>query len=499
MSYAEPLEQAARIEHSFLAGIFMAANLGGYNDTEVVEALYAAESKDSIFGLPKHQEVLRAFHGAYQQGGMPSVADPAKVFRHLRPGVFDDFEGLVSFLQDHSSPAIDLSYTLQEVQDSHTRRQLSLIGSDLQVRSNSPLAVEDLIQNVLTNLMRLRESMVTSNGEATIHYAQGLKDTLRTIEEARERHLAGIPIESARSGIPFLDEILCGGLRPGTMTVLAARPGIGKTAFMLQWLINATNAMGDPEAWSSLSILEMTLQEVIFRDLSNETEIFSSKMWQGLISEHELAHIRQAVARLSNARNIYAHQRVNTVDDIIGLYHGTKMRTGRKPVLMAIDYLQLLKMEEMKGVNINSSKAVGQISRKLKLLARDENIPVLLLSQLNREVESRAGRRPTLSDLRDSGEIEQDTDNAIFLWPKVAPAAEEPGQTTRTVCVSVEKHRNGPTGEGEMTFHKAKTRFEALTGARETETAQVHRVPAGAITQRLVDLDGDEEDGGYGR
>lgn len=492
------LEDAARREHSFLAGLFMAANLG-QNDIEVVEALYAAEANESAFALPKHQEVLRAFHSAYGQGGMGSMSDPAKVFHHLRPGVFDDFEGLVSFLQEHGSPAIDLSYALQEVQEAHTRRQLDLLGTDLRARSNSPLAVEDVIHNALTSLMRLRESMVTTSGEATIHYRDGLMDALRSIEEARERHLAGVPIEAAPSGIPFLDEILSGGLRPGTLTVLAARPGIGKTAFMLQWLINATNAMGDPEAWSSLSILEMTLKEVVFRDLSNETEIFSSKMWQGIITERELEEIRQVVARLSNARNIYAHQRVNTVDDIIGLYHGTRMRTGRKPVLMAIDYLQLLKMEEMKGVSINSSKAVGQISRKLKILARDENIPVLLLSQLNREVESRAGRRPTLSDLRDSGEIEQDCDNAVFLWPKVAPAAEEPNQPTRTVCVSVEKHRNGPTGDGEMTFHKAKTRFEALTGARETGGPEPHRVPPSAVTQRLVDLDEDEEGGGYGR
>lgn len=494
MSHAEPLEQAAQVEHSFLAGVFMAANMGGRSDTEVVDALYAA-GNESVFALPKHQEVIRAFRGAFEEGGVSSVADPVKVFGRLRRGVFDDFEGLVSFLQDHSRPAIDLSYALQEVKDGHIRRQLSLIGSNLQARSNAPMAVEDVINDVVSSLMRLREGQVVRGGAATIHYADGLRDALVAIEEARERHLAGIPIDVARSGIAFLDKILNGGLRPGTLTVLAARPGIGKTAFMLQWLINAIITMGDPEAYGTLAILEMTLREVVFRDLSNETEIFSSKMWQGTVSDYEMEIIRKTVARLSTCRNILAHERVSNVDDCISLFHGDMMRQGRKPVLLAVDYLQLLQLESISGVSINSSKAVGQISRKLKIFAKDQDVPVLLLSQLNREVESRSGRRPVLSDLRDSGEVEQDADNVIFLWPKSPTSTEEPDQTTRTVCVAVDKHRNGPTGEGELTFYKAKTHFEALTGERETDPAPAHRVPAGAITQRLVDLPGDDEDG----
>lgn len=284
-----------------------------------------------------------------------------------------------------------------------------------------------------------------------IKKTRGIKDILpeswETMQKLQEHtgEFRGVP-----TGFRDLDNKLS-GLQRSDLIILAARPSMGKTSLALD--IARQSALHHGTTVGVFS-LEMSSQSLVDRMLSSEARVDSWKLRTGkAITEHDRVMLQEASARLMKAPIF--------IDDQPGVHIGTMRSVARRLKLehdlglIIVDYLQLMTTTKNYDNMVNQ---VTEISRSLKALARELNVPVLALSQLSRAVESRGGR-PRLSDLRDSGAIEQDADVVMFIHRE---SDTENGGRQRVAEVLIEKHRNGPTGIVEMYFDADKTTFMTI-------------------------------------
>jgi replicative DNA helicase len=281
--------------------------------------------------------------------------------------------------------------------------------------------------------------------------AEMAKETMKIIEELYEKKqmITGVP-----SGFRDLDAITS-GFQPSNLVVVAARPGMGKTALCLNIAQNVAVQAGIPVAFFSL---EMGRHELAMRMICSEAHVEASKLRRGFVSQHDLNHIVKAVSKLSQAP-IY-------IDDSGGLTSlelrakARRLQKDKKIGMLIIDYLQLMSGSG-RGNSDNRVQEISEISRGLKSLAKELNIPILALSQLNRGVEGRNDKRPQLSDLRESGAIEQDADIVLFIHrEEMYLKNETPDEKKGTAEIIIGKHRNGPMDTVPMTFLGKFTRFE---------------------------------------
>ena len=265
-------------------------------------------------------------------------------------------------------------------------------------------------------------------------------------------------ISGIKSGFPDFDR-LTAGFHPSDLVVLAARPAMGKTALALNFARNvATINQKDVLIFS----LEMGKEQLINRMLADASGIDSFKLETGNFSGDDFSLISEAMAELSEAPIF--------IDDTPGMTV-MEMRTKSRRAahdhnlgLIIVDYIQLMSSSSKRGQE-NRVQEVSEISRGLKLIARELNVPVLALSQLSRAVESRNPQIPMLSDLRESGSIEQDADLVMFMYREEYYNPETERQNLTDVIFA--KHRRGPTGKIELFFDKARTRFMSLDKKHE--------------------------------
>ncbi|MBS3956881.1 MAG: replicative DNA helicase [Clostridiales bacterium] len=276
-----------------------------------------------------------------------------------------------------------------------------------------------------------------------------LKRSFSQLEELFERkeHITGVP-----SGFRDLDKLLA-GMHRGDLIILAARPSVGKTAFALNIAVNAAKAGASVALFS----LEMSAEQLIQRVLCSEARINSQDVRTGRIKDHDWVNIHRAMGTLAELE-IY----VDDTPSISILEVRAKARRqlrNAKNGLVIVDYLQLMQPNHRRSENRQTE--IAEISRGLKILAKELNVPVLALSQLSRAVEQRANKRPQLSDLRESGAIEQDADVVMFIDRNTDPRADDdddrPGKGMAEIVVA--KHRNGPTDTVRLVFHEPYTRF----------------------------------------
>ena len=251
------------------------------------------------------------------------------------------------------------------------------------------------------------------------------------------------------SGIASLDHIT-GGWQPSDLTILAARPSVGKTAMALNIAQHAAIKEGKRVAVFSL---EMSKDQLITRLMAGESGVDIFRIRRGDVEGFDLARIAAAVHRLESARIYIDDSPVASPVDLRSKARRLSADGGLD--LIIVDYLQLM-MPTRQTKDANRVVETSDISRGLKAMARELNIPVLALSQLSRASENREGGQPRLADLRDSGAIEQDADLVLLLW---RPNGQEHGTSEEQIKLSVAKHRNGPTGELDLTFVKATTTF----------------------------------------
>jgi len=253
-----------------------------------------------------------------------------------------------------------------------------------------------------------------------------------------------------RVGFTRFDE-LTQGFQPGNLIVLAARPGIGKTALALNWILRAAQERdGRTGHCGAFFSLEMSHEEVFMRLLASKSQTNMKDLQSGRATGR-MNDVMKARDELIQMPLFICDRASITVPQIQNMIVKQGSQSKRRVELVIIDYLRLLSSPEgSRGAKQNEAVRIGEISRGLKLMAKDFGIPVVVLSQLNREVEHRTGGRPQLSDLRDSGAIEQDADMVAFIHRKMMPSAtEEPDPSAELI---VAKHRNGPTAIIQLHF-----------------------------------------------
>jgi replicative DNA helicase len=266
------------------------------------------------------------------------------------------------------------------------------------------------------------------------------------ISARADDHNEGIP-----TGFASLDA-KTGGLQPSDLILLGGRPGLGKTSFALNIVWNAAAVAKQTCAVFSLEMSEM---QVVQRLISMTSEIDGNRMRRGRLSDAEFRSISAASDTLQRAPIYVEESSQLTVTDILAKSRRLQAEHGLG--LVVVDYLQLI---EGVGDDEGRVQEVGRISRSLKAIARELQVPVLALSQLSRQIETR-GTEPMLSDLRESGGLEADADLVMFLWQKDRKDRDE-----SIVRLKLAKHRNGPTGDFDLHFQSELTRFRDLGEAR---------------------------------
>ncbi len=303
---------------------------------------------------------------------------------------------------------------------------------------------ENVLDRAEKRIFEIAEKKVS--GQVT-----AMEDVLHEVFEMIEnRGQRGI-----ETGFFELDDMM-NGLQNGEMVIVAARPSMGKTAFAMNIMehISADNRL--PCAVFSL---EMSKQQLAQRMLCSRGQIDAHKLRKGLLQSHEYAHLANVVGELAKAPMWVDDSAGLTVMELRAKARRLKLQHGIKCIM--IDYMQLM---DNPGVE-SRQQQISEISRGIKAVARELNVPVICLSQLNRASEGRDGHRPRMSDLRESGSIEQDADVIALLHREDYYRMSEPDFVPDNVAeVIIAKQRNGPTGTVKLTFMNKTTRFENYSG-----------------------------------
>ncbi len=285
------------------------------------------------------------------------------------------------------------------------------------------------------------------------------KEAMREIEKLYEKKelITGVP-----SGFRDLDR-LTAGFQKSDMVVVAARPGMGKTAFSLNVALHAALRNGLPVAIFSL---EMSRQQLALRMICSEARVNFQRLRTGYLTQEEINRIVGAVGRLSEAQIYCDDSGALTALELRAKARRLKKDKGIGMVI--VDYLQLMRGTSGRGGQDNRVQEISEISRSLKALAKEIDVPVVAISQLNRGVESRTDKRPQMADLRESGAIEQDSDLILFIYrEEMYSKGEVPEDKKGVAEIIIGKQRNGPMGVVELAFLNQYTRFEDM--ARDYE------------------------------
>jgi len=259
-------------------------------------------------------------------------------------------------------------------------------------------------------------------------------------------------ISGIRTGFADLDAMTT-GLQKSDLILLAARPSIGKTSLALNFAEHASVREGKTVGIFSL---EMSKEQLVLRLLSSVANIDSQRLRTGFLEEMDFTRLAPAMNALAEAP-IY----IDDTPNISTMELRTKARRLQAESgldLIIVDYLQLMQ-SSIQSRDSNRVQEVSDISRGLKGLARELQVPVVALSQLSRQAEMRESKEPRLSDLRESGALEQDSDLVMFLWRDKERGGEDQDQEGEVINLRLAKHRNGPTGETKLWFKKRQTRF----------------------------------------
>jgi replicative DNA helicase len=342
-----------------------------------------------------------------------------------------------------SAANIDQYATL--VMDKYTRRTLIQVGGEIaQLGYDTTTPLENVLDQSEQKLFGITQVRPQGGLTAT---ADILIDTFSEIEQ---RSL-GVVLPGVPCGFYDLDA-MTQGFQRSDLIIAAGRPSMGKTSFVLNMARNIAALQKLPVAIYSL---EMSKLQLVYRLLSSEVEMESSRLRTGRIAQNEWEKLGHAISVLSQMP-IFIDDTPNiSVTEMRSKCRRLQAEQGGALGLILIDYLQL-----MEGGSDNRVQELSKITRSLKGLARELNAPIIALSQLSRGVESRTNKRPMMSDLRESGSIEQDADLIMMLYREEYYEPDTPDRGIAEVIIT--KHRNGPTGTVKLLFEPQFTRFRNL-------------------------------------
>jgi len=446
--------QAVDLEEAVLGAMMI--DKKGVDD--VIDIIHA-----NVFYKPAHQFIYEAIFKLFENS---EPIDLLTVSNQLRKDEKLDAVGgdfyLISLSQKVSSAA-HIEFHARIILQKFIQRRLINISSEIITNSyDETVDVFDLLDEAETKLFDITQGNLKKSSEAAHNL---VTQALKKIEEiSNQEGMSGVP-----SGFNKLDQ-LTSGWQQSDLIILAARPGMGKTAFVMSMAKNMAIDFNIPVAIFSL---EMSSVQLITRMISSETGISSDKLRKGNLETYEWEALNVKVKNLSNAPIFIDDTPSLSVFDLRAKARRLVSQHGVKMVI--IDYLQLMTAgSNTKGTG-NREQEISMISRNLKALAKELSVPVIALSQLSRAVETRGGsKRPLLSDLRESGAIEQDADIVSFIYRPEYYGLTEWDDEERTPCEGqaefiVAKHRNGGLENIKIKFIGRLAKFTDMDEGFETE------------------------------
>lgn len=414
--------------------------------------------KPESFYLTSHRLIYEAMLSLFESS---EPIDTVTLYEELKKREqIDEVGGAVylSQLSQNISSAANIEYHAKIILEKQILR--GLITSSHEIAKAAYEGTNDafdILDQAERKIFEITESHLTQSYQGM---DRAVRDALEYIEAIHSQTQQKF---SVPSGYYELDEIL-GGFQKSDLVIVAARPSMGKTALALSL---ARNAAVDHDIPVGIFSLEMSTMQLIIRLLCAEGKLNAHLVRTGKLPHSEGVKLSKNAHKLIEAPIYVDDSPAQTVLEIRA--KARRLKVEKNVGMIIIDYLQLMQGPAKAE---SREREISHISRSLKSLAKELNIPVIALSQLNRAVETRTDKRPQLSDLRESGSIEQDADVVIFLnRPENYKIEQFPDNTsTEGVCeVIVAKQRNGPTGEVRLAFIKEYARFENLAKARQIE------------------------------
>jgi replicative DNA helicase len=413
---------------------------------------------DAMFYAERHRRIFRALIALTERG---AIADPLTLADELeRRGELTQSGGkeYLAYLVDAVPTAANVEYHAQIVREKALLRSLievstSIVGEAFEGRITASELLDEAEQKIFQ----------VSQQQGTGGFTR-IKELLwPTMERIEALQRGGKTITGVASGFVDLDE-MTSGFQPSDLVIIAARPSMGKTAFVLNLAQHAAIEHNVPIAIFSL---EMSKESLVQRMLTSEARIDAQRLRKGMLRDDDFPRLARAAGILSSAP-VY-------IDDAAGITllemrsKARRLKADAGLGMVIVDYLQLIQGPAKAE---NRQQEISQISRSLKALAKEISVPVVALSQLSRAPEQRSGegKRPQLSDLRESGAIEQDADLVMAIYRPEVYAERNPDGSFKDgenvegrAEIIVLKQRNGPIGTVNLFFHKQYTRFENYT------------------------------------
>ena len=445
--------QAVDLERAVLGAMMLEKNAV----TDTIDILSAESFYD-----PKHQYIFAAVKQLF---GDSKPVDLLTVTNQLQKNGELEASGgavYVSQLTNGVASSANTEYHARIISEKHIKRELIRMSAEIITEAfDETKDVFDVLNNAEGELFGIAENNMS---KAVSDMQSVIGEAIEEIEKAAQNTdgISGIP-----TGFYALDKLTAGWQR-SDMIVIAARPAMGKTAFVLSMARNTAVDHGQGVAFFSL---EMSSVQLVKRLISSETRIPAEKLRKGDLADHEFQQLHSRIAKLSKAP-IY-------IDDTPGLSifdlraKCRRLKLQHDIQLVIIDYLQLM-TAGTKGQG-NREQEISSISRSIKEIAKELNIPIIALSQLSRSVEQRGGdKKPILSDLRESGAIEQDADIVSFIYrPEYyGLLQDEDGNSNSGIGeIIIAKHRNGGLDNVRLRFIKEYARFDNIEGYQEDPSA----------------------------
>ena len=402
------------------------------------------ELKPTDFYRTAHQKIYLAAEKIYNQFQEVKITELVDTL--VKTGELENCGGgsYLSRLMGLDT-CIDNKYSVSKIKGLANLRRIIELGNTVTKKSYEagPDDVESIVDEFQTAALQIgaekTDNMVT--------HSDVIMECVEHCEKIQEnRGMTGIP-----TGYSDLDLILC-GFQPSDLYILAARPGMGKTAFALNCIINAAGRGFASDFYS----LEMARLQIAIRNLSLKSGVNSQKFRSGNFSQEDWVSITNAASELSDYKINIDDTPTSTYQQIQRKARKSKKKNNTD--MIWIDYLSFIQGDK----GLNRTQEVGTITRGLKQLAKELDIPIILICQLNRSMEQRPNKRPLLSDLRDSGEIEQDADCVMFLYRDDYYNKAEDNPNRGIVELDVRKQRMGPTGTIKLVWSDKTTKFNSM-------------------------------------
>lgn len=417
--------------------------------------------RDTDFYREAHRVIFNAMLELYNKNEAVDMITVTEILK--RDNKLEDVGGIayVTSLANTVPTAANVTYHASIIEEKSILRQLVSVSTQI---ASMGYEANDDVKNIIDSA----ESKILeiSNRKKTADFTpinEIVLDSFKSIEAlmGNKNGLTGLP-----TGFEDLDN-LTSGLHGSDFIILAARPSMGKTAFALNVVqnvaIRAAKKVGGAPKTVAFFSLEMSKEQLVQRMLCAEANIDSQRLRIGELRDEDWAMLINTADTLSSA-NIY-------IDDTAGITamdmrsRARRLKAEHGLDLIVVDYLQLMQGSGKKNNSGDRQQEVSEISRSLKALARELDVPVIALSQLSRSVEARQVKRPMLSDLRESGSLEQDADIVAFLYREDYYNPETENKNITELIIA--KHRNGPVDTVNLFFHKQYTKFVGLSKRKE--------------------------------